>query len=166
MFSYVKGWPKSFKLSLKKEPPILKWSSYLKYPLKNLRSGSVNWIDENSWKVCSWHLEILCEDVVLDYTFSGFLALRGTDPDFYTLRVINQFLMSLALEIMLFFRSAVGYNLWTLTRDKKTFERIPEKVNTPKRIRSYLGSQFTGCLIIVPISDILLVSLHFYLTST
>jgi len=53
-------------------------------------------------------------------------------------------------------RSAVGYNLWTLTRDKKTFERIPEKVNTPRRIRSYLGSHFTGCLIIVPISDILL----------
>ena len=52
----------------------------------------------------------------------------------------------------------MGYNLWTLTRDKKTFERIPEKVNTPRRIRSYLGSQFTGCLIIVPISDILLVS--------
>lgn len=53
-------------------------------------------------------------------------------------------------------RSVIGYNLWTLTRDKKTFERIPEKVNTPRRIRSYLGSQFTGCLIIVPVTDIVL----------
>lgn len=53
-------------------------------------------------------------------------------------------------------RSVIGYNLWTLTKDKKTFERIPEKVNTPRRIRSYLGSHFTGCLIIVPVSDIVL----------
>merc|ERR1719431_23161 len=53
-------------------------------------------------------------------------------------------------------RSVIGYNLWTLTKDKKTFERIPEKVNTPIRIRSYLGSHFTGCLIIVPVSDIVL----------
>lgn len=55
-------------------------------------------------------------------------------------------------------RSVIGYNLWTLTKNKKTFERIPEKVNTPKRMRSYLGPHFTGCLIIVPVSDIVLVS--------
>lgn len=53
-------------------------------------------------------------------------------------------------------RSVIGYNLWTLTKDKKTFEKIPEKVNTPMRMRSYLGSHFTGCLIIVPVSDIVL----------
>jgi len=52
-------------------------------------------------------------------------------------------------------RSVIGYNLWTLTKDKK-FERIPEKVNTPARIRTFLGTQFTGCLIIVPVSDIVL----------
>ena len=57
-------------------------------------------------------------------------------------------------------RSVIGYNLYTVAKDKKTFERIPEKVNTPKRIRSYLGSHFTGCLIIVPVSDIVLVSLQ------
>ena len=32
------------------------------------------------------------------------------------------------------------------------------KVNTPRRIQSYLGAHFTGCLIIVPVSDIVLVS--------
>merc|ERR1711910_289579 len=53
-------------------------------------------------------------------------------------------------------RSVIGYNLYTVAKDKKTFEKIPEKVNTPKRIRSYLGSHFTGCLIIVPVSDIVL----------
>jgi len=53
-------------------------------------------------------------------------------------------------------RSVIGYNLWTLTKDKKTFERIPEKVNTPRRMRAYLGTHFTGCLIIVPVSDIVL----------
>ena len=56
-------------------------------------------------------------------------------------------------------RSVIGYNLYTVAKDKKTFEKIPEKVNTPKRIRSYLGSHFTGCMIIVPVSDIVLVSL-------
>ena len=55
-------------------------------------------------------------------------------------------------------RSVIGYNLYTVAKDKKTFEKIPEKVNTPKRIRSYLGSHFTGCMIIVPVSDIVLVS--------
>ena len=55
-------------------------------------------------------------------------------------------------------RSVIGYNLYTVSKDKKHFERIPEKVNTPKRIRSYLGPLFTGCLIIVPVSDIVLVS--------
>jgi hypothetical protein len=53
-------------------------------------------------------------------------------------------------------RSVIGYNLWTLTKDKKTFERISEKVNSPRRIQAYLGSHFTGCLIIVPVSDIVL----------
>merc|ERR1719438_765939 len=53
-------------------------------------------------------------------------------------------------------RSVIGYNLYTVSKDKKQFERIPEKVNTPKRIRSYLGSHFTGCMIIVPVSDIVL----------
>jgi len=53
-------------------------------------------------------------------------------------------------------RSVIGYNLYTVSKDKKQFERIPEKVNTPKRIRSFLGPLFTGCLIIVPVSDIVL----------
>lgn len=53
-------------------------------------------------------------------------------------------------------RSVIGYNLWTLTNDKKTFERIPERVNTPLRMRAYLGTSFTGCMIIVPVSDIVL----------
>lgn len=53
-------------------------------------------------------------------------------------------------------RSVIGYNLWTLTSDKKTFERIPEKINTPMRMRTYLGASFTGCLVIVPVSDIVL----------
>jgi len=53
-------------------------------------------------------------------------------------------------------RSVIGYNLWTLRNDKKTFEKIPEKVNTPLRMRAYLGTSFTGCMIIVPVSDIVL----------
>ena len=53
-------------------------------------------------------------------------------------------------------RSVIGYNLWTLTHDKKTFERIPESVNAPVKIREYLGERFTGCMIIVPVSDIVL----------
>ena len=60
-------------------------------------------------------------------------------------------------------RSVIGYNLYTVSKDKKHFERIPEKVNTPKRIRSYLGSHFTGCMIIVPVSDIVLVSVNIFL---
>jgi hypothetical protein len=53
-------------------------------------------------------------------------------------------------------RSVIGYNLFTLASDKKTFERIPEKINTPMRMRVYLGASFTGCLVIVPVSDIVL----------
>lgn len=53
-------------------------------------------------------------------------------------------------------RTVGSYTLWTLSKDKKTFERLPEKVNTPKRIRTYLGSGFSGCLIVVPIIDLVL----------
>jgi len=53
-------------------------------------------------------------------------------------------------------QSVIGYNLWTLTKDKQEFQRIPEKVNTPRKIRSYLGTRFNGCLLIVPVSDIIL----------
>jgi hypothetical protein len=34
-----------------------------------------------------------------------------------------------------------------------------EKVNTPSRIRAYLGYQFTGCLIIMPLEEMQLVRL-------
>lgn len=53
-------------------------------------------------------------------------------------------------------RTVGSYTLWTLSKDKKTFERLPEKVNTPKRIRTYLGSGFSGCLIVVPVIDLVL----------
>jgi len=32
------------------------------------------------------------------------------------------------------------------------------QANTPRRIRSYLGGLFTGCLMVVPQQDIVLVS--------
>ena len=46
-----------------------------------------------------------------------------------------------------------GFSLWTLTKEK-TFEKLPQKVNTPGRIKAYLGHQFTGCLIIMPSEEI------------
>ena len=61
--------------------------------------------------------------------------------------------------------SVSGYSLWTLTKEK-TFEKLPQKVNTPGRIKAYLGSQFTGCLIIMPAEEISLVSSCFRLFLT
>lgn len=49
--------------------------------------------------------------------------------------------------------SVSGYTLLNIKRDK-TFEELPAKVNTPRRIRSYLGSQFSGCLVIMPTEEI------------
>jgi hypothetical protein len=39
-----------------------------------------------------------------------------------------------------------------------------KQVNTPSRIRAYLGYQFTGCLIVMPLEEMLLVSLIFSFT--
>lgn len=50
-----------------------------------------------------------------------------------------------------------GYTLWTITKDKR-FEKLPSKVNTPKRISSYLGSHFSGCLIIMPDDTLQMIS--------
>ena len=36
-------------------------------------------------------------------------------------------------------RSVIGYNLYTVSEDKKQFEPIPEKANTPMRLRCFLG---------------------------
>jgi len=53
--------------------------------------------------------------------------------------------------------SVTSYTLWNIKKDK-TFEKLPTKVNTPSRIRAYLGNQFSGCLIIMPSEEIQLVS--------
>ncbi|TRY60921.1 hypothetical protein TCAL_03200 [Tigriopus californicus] len=46
-----------------------------------------------------------------------------------------------------------NYSLWTINKNK-TFEKLPQKVDTPSRIRAYLGSQFSGCLVIMPSEEI------------
>jgi len=53
--------------------------------------------------------------------------------------------------------SVSSYTLWNIKKDK-TFEKLPAKVNTPSRIRAYLGNQFSGCLLIMPSEEIQLVS--------
>jgi hypothetical protein len=53
--------------------------------------------------------------------------------------------------------SVSGYTLRNIKKDK-TFEELPAMVNTPRRIRSYLGNQFSGCLVIIPTEEIQLVS--------
>lgn len=57
-----------------------------------------------------------------------------------------------------------SYTLWTINKHKE-FEKLPVKVNTPKRFRSYLGSQYSGCLIIMPNEEIPLVSTSTYKAS-
>ena len=49
--------------------------------------------------------------------------------------------------------SVPSYTLWNVKPDK-TFEKLPSTVNTPKRIKAYLGSSFTGSLIIMPSEEI------------
>jgi len=49
--------------------------------------------------------------------------------------------------------SVSSYTLWNIKKDK-TFEKLPAKVNTPSRIRAYLGNQFSGCLLIMPSEEI------------
>jgi len=53
--------------------------------------------------------------------------------------------------------SVPGYTLWNLKQDN-SFEKLPTKVNTPSRIKAYLGNQFRGCLLIMPLEEIPLVS--------
>ena len=54
-------------------------------------------------------------------------------------------------------RSVPGYSLWTASTDgRRNLERIPESVDDPRRMREYLGTQFTGSIVIVPSSDIVL----------
>ena len=50
-----------------------------------------------------------------------------------------------------------SYSLWNVKPDK-TLEKLPCMVNTPKRIKAYLGSTFTGSLVIMPSEEISLVS--------
>ena len=54
--------------------------------------------------------------------------------------------------------SVPSYTLWNVKSDK-TFEKLPSTVNTPKRIKAYLGPTFTGSLVIMPSEEISLVSL-------
>lgn len=49
--------------------------------------------------------------------------------------------------------SVPSYTLWNVKPDK-TFEKLPCTVNTPKRIRAYLGPSFTGSLVIIPSEEI------------
>ena len=49
-----------------------------------------------------------------------------------------------------------SYSLFSITKEKN-FEKLPLKVNSPSRIRAYLGSQFTGCLLIMPAEEISMV---------
>ena len=53
--------------------------------------------------------------------------------------------------------SVPSYTLWNVKSDK-TFEKLPSTVNTPKRIKAYLGPTFTGSLVIMPSEEISLVS--------
>ena len=50
-----------------------------------------------------------------------------------------------------------SYSLWNVKPDK-TLEKLPCMVNTPKRIKAYLGATFTGSLVIMPSEEISLVS--------
>ena len=52
--------------------------------------------------------------------------------------------------------SVPSYTLWNVKSDK-TFEKLPSTVNTPKRIKAYLGPSFTGSLVIMPSEEISLV---------
>ena len=49
--------------------------------------------------------------------------------------------------------SVPSYTLWNVKPDK-SFEKLPLTVNTPQRIKSYLGTSFTGSLIIMPSEEI------------
>ena len=52
-----------------------------------------------------------------------------------------------------------SYTLWNVKLDK-SLEKLPCMVNTPKRIKAYLGAMFTGSLVIMPSEEISLVSLQ------
>ena len=54
-----------------------------------------------------------------------------------------------------------SYSLWNVKPDK-ALEKLPCMVNTPKRIKAYLGSTFTGSLVIMPSEEISLVSYIFF----
>ena len=49
-----------------------------------------------------------------------------------------------------------SYSLWNVKSDK-SFEKLPGSVNTPKRIKAYLGPTFTGSLVIMPSDEISMV---------
>lgn len=49
--------------------------------------------------------------------------------------------------------SVPSYSLWNVKADK-TLEKLPCMVNTPKRIKAYLGPTFTGSLVIMPSEEI------------
>jgi len=61
------------------------------------------------------------------------------------------------IKTLCFAKKSSSYTLWNIKKDK-TFEKLPAKVNTPNRIRAYLGNQFSGCLLIMPSEEIQLVS--------
>jgi len=50
-------------------------------------------------------------------------------------------------------RTVAGYNLWFVNKEGK-FEILPDKANTPRRIKGLLGPRSADCLLIVPVSDI------------
>ena len=56
--------------------------------------------------------------------------------------------------------SVPQYSLWNVKADK-TLEKLPCMVNTPKRIKAYLGPTFTGSLVIMPSEEISLVRILF-----
>ncbi|CAB4062025.1 unnamed protein product [Lepeophtheirus salmonis] len=61
------------------------------------------------------------------------------------------------LKIYPLLSTVSGFTLWTINKDKE-FEKLPPKVNTPKRISAYFGTHFSGCLIIMPSESIPLIS--------
>ena len=85
--------------------------------------------------------------------FHGLGARRWKCPINCSAEDFKQSVLSIYPQL----RSVPGYSLWTASTDgRRNLERIPETVDDPRRMREYLGTQFTGSIVIVPSSDIVL----------
>ena len=88
------------------------------------------------------------------YFFAGarkWLASLDFDSENFKVAIIN---------IYPRLSSVPSYSLWNVKADK-TLEKLPCMVNTPKRIKAYLGPTFTGSLVIMPSEEISLVRNNF-----